>query len=68
MNQQKIIIGGTSLCSCAAKCAGNAANKIIHQRRRGVRTSAARRMEFGGQSTEIGCGWKVSANPSFAPM
>src|SRR6266480_2880821 len=31
MNQQRIIAGGTLLCSCAARCAGNAASNITHQ-------------------------------------
>src|SRR6266404_4786521 len=67
MNQHKIIVGGTLLCSCAARCAGNAASNITHQIRTGVRRSAASRIELGGQRTETGCGRKVSANPIFAP-
>src|SRR6266446_6550906 len=67
MNQQKIIVGGTLLCSCAARWAGNAASKITHQTRTGVRRSAANRIAFGGQRTETGWGRKVSANPTFAP-
>src|SRR5207244_11433365 len=67
MNQQRIIVGGTLLCICAARWAGNAASKIIHQPRTGVRRSAASKMEFGGQRTEIGWGRRVSANPIFAP-
>src|SRR3989440_10174208 len=67
MNQHRIIVGGTLLCSCAARCAGNAASNITHQTRTGVRRSAARRMELGGQRTETGWGWNVNANPIFAP-
>src|SRR5437868_14268985 len=67
MNQQRIIAGGTLLCSCAARCAGNAASNITHQIRTDVRRSAASRIELGGQRTETGCGRRVSANPIFAP-
>src|SRR5260370_23026289 len=67
MNQHRIIVGGTLLCSCAAKCAGNAASSITHQMRVGVKRSAASKIELGGQRTETGCGRKVSANPIFAP-
>src|SRR5882724_8771927 len=67
MNQHKIIVGGTLLCSCAARCAGNATSKITHQTRTGVKRSAASRMELGGQRTETGWGWSVRANPIFAP-
>src|SRR5207253_2792821 len=67
MNQQRIIMGGTLLCSCAARCAGNAASNITHQTRTGVKRSAASKIELGGQRTETGCGRKVSANPIFAP-
>src|SRR5437667_10537934 len=67
MNQQKIIVGGTLLCSCAARWAGNAASKITHQTRTGVRRSAASKMELGGQRTETGWGRRVNANPIFAP-
>src|SRR5256885_14239472 len=67
MNQHKIIVGGTLLCSCAARWAGNAASKITHQTRTGVRRSAASRMELGGQRTETGWGRSVNANPIFAP-
>src|SRR5438270_13108672 len=67
MNQHKIIAGGTLLCSCAARCAGNAASNITHQIRTGVRRSAASRIELGGQRTETGWGWSVNANPIFAP-
>src|SRR6476469_6003891 len=66
INQQKIIVGGTLLCSCAARWAGNAASKTTHQTRTGVRRSAANRIAFGGQRTETGWGRKVSANPTFA--
>src|SRR5881396_2917392 len=55
MNQQRIIVGGTPLSSCAARCAGNAASSITHQMRAGVRRRAASRMELGGQRTETGC-------------
>src|SRR5882724_1563969 len=68
MNQQRIIVGGTPLSSCAARCAGNAASSITHQMRTGVKRSAASKIELGGQRTETGCGWKVSANPIFAPI
>src|SRR5436309_12860843 len=54
MNQHRIIVGGTLLCSCAARCAGNAANSITHQMRTGVKRSAASRIELGGQRTETG--------------
>src|SRR5437762_11220506 len=67
MNQHKIIAGGTLLCSCAARWAGNAASKITHQTRTGVRRSAASKMELGGQRTETGCGRRVNANAIFAP-
>src|SRR6266566_6187618 len=67
MNQQRIIVGGTPLSSCTARCAGNAASSTTHQMRTGVKRSAASRMELGGQRTETGCGRKVSANPIFAP-
>lgn len=67
MNQHRIMVGGTSLCICAAKCAGNAASKTSHQTRPGVRSNAARRMELGGHRTDTGCGWNVSANPILAP-
>src|SRR5437867_9879895 len=63
MNQHKIIAGGTLLCSCAARWAGNAASKITHQTRTGVRRSAASKMELGGQRTETGWARRVSANP-----
>src|SRR6266550_9006006 len=59
INQHRIIVGGTSLCSCAARCAGNATSNISHQTRRGVRRSAASKMELGGQRTETGWGWSV---------
>src|SRR3979411_3170143 len=68
MNQQRIIVGGTLLCSCAARCAGNAASNISHQTRTGVKISAASKIELGGQRTETGCGRKVSANPIFPPI
>src|SRR6476659_61150 len=65
--QQRTIEGGTSLWSWTNRWAGNAASSTHHQSRGGVSKSAATRIEFGGQRTETGCGWKVSANPSFAP-
>src|SRR5260370_42551510 len=52
MNQHRIIVGGTLLCSCAAKCAGNAASNITHQMRVGVNRSAASRIELGGQRNQ----------------
>ena len=55
-NQDRIIAGGTWLCSCAAKCAGSAANNTSHHLRGGVSKSAATRTEFGGQRTDTGCG------------
>src|SRR5437868_14883370 len=67
MNQQKIIVGGTLLCSCAVRWGGNAASKITHQTSAGVRRSAAIRIAYGGDRTERGWGRKVSANPTFAP-
>src|SRR6266568_1541560 len=67
MNQHRIIVGGTLFCSCAVRCAGNAASNITHQTRTGVKRSAASKMELGGQRTETGCGRRVSANPIFAP-
>src|SRR5207247_5638787 len=51
MNQQRIIVGGTLLCSCAARCAGKAASNISHQTRTGVRTSAANKMELGDRKS-----------------
>src|SRR5258708_11758422 len=66
MNQQRIIVGGTLLCICAARWAGNAASKITHHTRTGVRRSAASKREFGGQRTAIAWGRRVSANPIFA--
>src|SRR5260370_42434438 len=56
MNQQRIIMGGTLLCSCAARCAGSAASNITHQTRTGVKRSAASKIELGGQRTETRCG------------
>src|ERR1700758_2448555 len=49
MNQQRIIVGGTLLCSCAARCAGKAASSSTHQMRTGVKRSAASKIELGGQ-------------------
>ena len=56
INQQKIIAGGTLLCSCTSQCAGNAASNNTHQVRFGISKSAASNIEFGGQRTETGCG------------
>src|SRR5437868_13430817 len=66
MNQQKIIVGGTLLCSCAARWAGNAASKITHQTRTGVRRNAASKMELGGQRTETGGDRRFNENQIFA--
>src|SRR5437773_12087126 len=44
MNQHRIIVGGTLLCSCAARCAGNAASNITHQTRTGRSRSADTRL------------------------
>src|ERR1700730_17058987 len=67
MNQQKIIAGGTLLWSCTSPWAGKAARRTTHHIRKGVSKRAASKIEFGGQRTETGCGWRVSANPTFAP-
>src|SRR5262249_21225623 len=67
MNQQTIINGGTALCNCAAKCAGNAASSTNHHQRTGVSKSAATTTEFGGQRTDTGWGCNVSAKPILHP-
>src|SRR5437016_12549608 len=50
MNQHRIIMGGTFLCSGTARCAGNAARNITHQTRTGVRKSAPSRIDLGGHT------------------
>ena len=66
-NHPRSIGTGTPFASCMATWAGSAASRRIHQDRVGARSSAARRMELGGQSVEMGYGWSFSANPIFAP-
>ena len=56
INQQIIIGSGTSLCNCAAQCAGNADNRTSHHARIGVSNKAASTMAFGGHNTETGNG------------
>ena len=67
INQQKIMSGGTSPCNCTSQCAEKAASNKIHHARFGVSSRAASKIELGGQSTDTGCGWNVSAKPTFAP-
>src|SRR4029450_9521023 len=53
-----IIVIGTPLASWMARWAGNAARSSTSQARVGARSSAASRIELGGQSVETGGGWR----------
>src|SRR4030095_334693 len=62
-NQETTTPGGTPLCNSDARCAGNAASKISHHQRLGVRSNAARRIEFGIQRTDTEPGCRAKAKP-----
>src|SRR5215472_8102615 len=48
-------------------CAGNAARRRSAHLRVGASSSAASKIEFGGQSVETGEGWMLNAKPTRAP-
>jgi hypothetical protein len=67
MYQHSIIGSGTPALTCVNRCEGKTASNRNHHHRTGDNNNAANMIEFGGQSVETGCGWKVKANPIFAP-
>src|SRR6185295_1754554 len=67
ISQPSVVTTGTPLCDWARKWAGTSATRNGAQRRTGARSSAARRIAFGGQNIAIGSLPGVSAKPIFVP-
>ena len=58
---------GHPIPNSAARCAGSAASRQIHQRRGGVSSSAAVRMAFGGQTNDGVDGGNLRTSPTWTP-
>jgi hypothetical protein len=67
MKRKSMAGSGTAVCDWMRMCAGSVASRYAHQRRGGASMRAAIRIEFGGQTMEVGMDGNLTAKPTFDP-